>query len=144
MALIDCAECGRQVSDKAAACPSCGCPVASGPRSQAEPTSTSLPPNSMPEPARAKPMFIVAATLFAVTCLWELVAWNASEHAREHYISARVDARLTLLLLVGPAVAVLIAAGFAVVGLYRNARRARWLLEREAPEGAPEPSEVDR
>jgi uncharacterized OB-fold protein len=28
MALTDCKECGRQVSDKAAACPSCGCPIA--------------------------------------------------------------------------------------------------------------------
>lgn len=28
MALIACSECGKQVSDKATACPSCGCPVA--------------------------------------------------------------------------------------------------------------------
>ena len=28
MALIKCPECGRQVSDKARACPGCGCPVA--------------------------------------------------------------------------------------------------------------------
>jgi hypothetical protein len=28
MALIDCSECGKQVSDKAAACPSCGNPIA--------------------------------------------------------------------------------------------------------------------
>jgi hypothetical protein len=28
MALIECAECGREVSDKAAACPQCGAPVA--------------------------------------------------------------------------------------------------------------------
>jgi len=27
MALIQCAECGKQVSDKAKACPNCGCPV---------------------------------------------------------------------------------------------------------------------
>jgi hypothetical protein len=27
MALINCAECGNQVSDKAAACPKCGCPI---------------------------------------------------------------------------------------------------------------------
>ena len=29
MALINCPECGRQVSDKAAACPDCGYPIAS-------------------------------------------------------------------------------------------------------------------
>lgn len=27
MALIDCKECGKSISDKAAACPQCGCPV---------------------------------------------------------------------------------------------------------------------
>ena len=28
MALIKCPECGKEISDKAAACPSCGCPIA--------------------------------------------------------------------------------------------------------------------
>ncbi len=28
MSLIPCAECGRQVSDKAASCPQCGAPIA--------------------------------------------------------------------------------------------------------------------
>lgn len=28
MSLIQCPECGRQVSSKAAACPGCGCPIA--------------------------------------------------------------------------------------------------------------------
>lgn len=27
MALIKCAECGNEVSDKASACPKCGCPI---------------------------------------------------------------------------------------------------------------------
>ncbi|GAA6121484.1 zinc-ribbon domain-containing protein [Acidovorax sp. FG27] len=35
MALIECAECGKQTSDKAAACPHCGAPI--GPRSQLAP-----------------------------------------------------------------------------------------------------------
>lgn len=30
MAIIRCPECGREISDKAAACPSCGAPVSSG------------------------------------------------------------------------------------------------------------------
>lgn len=29
MALIKCEECGKEVSDKAKACPNCGCPIAS-------------------------------------------------------------------------------------------------------------------
>ncbi len=28
MALIDCPECGKRVSEKAASCPNCGCPIA--------------------------------------------------------------------------------------------------------------------
>ena len=27
MALIKCPECGKEISDKAAACPNCGCPA---------------------------------------------------------------------------------------------------------------------
>lgn len=30
MALVSCGECGRQVSDRAAACPGCGNPIAAG------------------------------------------------------------------------------------------------------------------
>lgn len=28
MALIKCPECGKEISDKASACPNCGCPIA--------------------------------------------------------------------------------------------------------------------
>lgn len=44
MALIKCGECGREVSDKAAACPQCGAPVA-GPA----PTPIQLPPFQPPQ-----------------------------------------------------------------------------------------------
>ena len=27
MAMINCPECGKEISDKAAACPNCGCPI---------------------------------------------------------------------------------------------------------------------
>lgn len=27
MALINCPECGKEISDKAASCPNCGCPI---------------------------------------------------------------------------------------------------------------------
>jgi hypothetical protein len=33
MALIKCPECGKEISDKASACPNCGCPIASRPTS---------------------------------------------------------------------------------------------------------------
>lgn len=34
MALFQCPECGHQVSDKAVACPNCGCPVSHTPKEQ--------------------------------------------------------------------------------------------------------------
>ena len=40
MALIKCGECGREISDKAQACPQCGAPVSSAPVA----ATTSLPP----------------------------------------------------------------------------------------------------
>ncbi len=42
MALIECPDCGREVSDSAAACPDCGYPVAKG--------STPVPSRAVPEP----------------------------------------------------------------------------------------------
>ena len=41
MALISCSECGNQVSDKAAACPKCGNPIATARPRRTEPTSAS-------------------------------------------------------------------------------------------------------
>ena len=37
MALIKCPECGREISDKATACPGCGCPVVPAPEPEAPP-----------------------------------------------------------------------------------------------------------
>ena len=47
MALIKCPECGREVSDRAQACPQCGCPIAavpvSTPQLQSRAVSVSFP-----------------------------------------------------------------------------------------------------
>lgn len=39
MSLIACAECGRQVSDKAASCPHCGAPIATAAKAEATVTT---------------------------------------------------------------------------------------------------------
>lgn len=36
MALINCPECGKEISDKAASCPNCGCPMSRMPRELSE------------------------------------------------------------------------------------------------------------
>ncbi|KTG17751.1 MULTISPECIES: zinc ribbon domain-containing protein [unclassified Guyparkeria] len=37
MAMMECPECGKEVSDKAAACPNCGAPIAAPPPKAARP-----------------------------------------------------------------------------------------------------------
>lgn len=41
MALIKCPECGKEISDKAAACPNCGCPI-SGSNVVSKPTTAQI------------------------------------------------------------------------------------------------------
>jgi hypothetical protein len=50
MALIDCPECGRQVSDRAPSCPHCGFPIASS-----APAPRDNAPEQRPEAAAATP-----------------------------------------------------------------------------------------
>lgn len=42
MALIKCPECGKEVSDKASACPNCGCPISSGGSVSSTPTTAQI------------------------------------------------------------------------------------------------------
>jgi hypothetical protein len=61
MALINCSECGHQVSDKAAACPKCGNPIAAA--------LPQTPPPVVPPPKnKASPFRAVLGTL-AIICL---------------------------------------------------------------------------
>lgn len=52
MALIKCPECGKEISDKASACPNCGCPVSAIPF-QALPSEVDIPGNTAPVTFRA-------------------------------------------------------------------------------------------
>lgn len=74
MALIACAECGNQVSDKASACPKCGAPTASTPIQAPPIASQSVAPQPVapqsvaaPAPSRkVSPGFKVAIVLLAL------------------------------------------------------------------------------
>ena len=48
MALIKCDECGREISDKAAACPGCGAPLVADSKSRVPPLPRPVPP--LPQP----------------------------------------------------------------------------------------------
>lgn len=49
MALIRCPECGREISDKASACPGCGCPVKEFGQEEQQKAARELPPEERPE-----------------------------------------------------------------------------------------------
>ncbi len=71
MALVSCGECGRQVSDKAQACPQCGGPIRAAPA--AEPLPPGVPPNWREELSahkaakkRTRPVFLIALGIAVV------------------------------------------------------------------------------
>lgn len=83
MALINCTECGREVSDKATSCPHCGCPVSI----VSVPVTPSKPVNSKPmeqvnnqiqqnnTKKKDSVLSIIAAAfaLFTITCFVGLI-----------------------------------------------------------------------
>jgi hypothetical protein len=73
MALIACSECGRQISDRATACPSCGSPVptqelASAPAVHANPVEVTKAPVITTE-ATGKPYKAVQVVGGVIMCL---------------------------------------------------------------------------
>lgn len=66
MALIKCIECGKEISDKATACPNCGCPVSSVKEEKTIPVQSKQKEHHKHRPRKAKVLLIVAVALVAV------------------------------------------------------------------------------
>ena len=71
MALIKCPECSTQVSDKAASCPSCGCPIARQTQPQlSAPTPLASTPTNIAPPTvtitKSRGVYIILGLLFGV------------------------------------------------------------------------------
>ncbi len=64
MALIKCPECGKEISDKATACPNCGCPIA--PNKQNESLNIDLNP---PQKVKKKGGCLKASLIFFIICI---------------------------------------------------------------------------
>lgn len=78
MALIRCAECQREVSDRAAACPGCGAPVQNASSSQAAPAS-SVRYDRKSDTCRGTVVSVVRLAMRAVESLgWKLDQVNES------------------------------------------------------------------
>lgn len=72
MALIKCSECGREISDKASACPGCGAPV-SAPAAEQPPAPTSVHYNQDKDTFTGTMVLIVKLAMRAVQELgWKL------------------------------------------------------------------------
>lgn len=84
MSLIKCPECGASISDKAPACPSCGCPV-SVPKS---PSSKKIP---------LKPVIFSCIALFTIILSVFFYNQNQKERVRSEYITNLNDAVSTML-----------------------------------------------
>ena len=162
MALINCPECDRQVSDKAAACPSCGCPLSSVaappvPRPAERPrrAPASDPPYLPstlgavrrwcgdpqlygPEPPPGQPMFIAATVIVVLACLWDVAMWKSTETIRGGYMSPEVQRRIAGSLTVWPALAVLLALAAVIIGFRRRSALLAWRLNRAVSRHDPE------
>lgn len=113
-------------------------PAAQAAVAHSAPLSESLPEedeidHDLREPPSPKLMLWGAGSIATLTLLWEAFAWVGTEHIRAHEVSATVEGRLMLALVIFPGVALVFAIGLGIVGLSRHTRRKDWLLQREAP-----------
>ena len=88
MALIVCPECGKQVSDKASACPNCGCPISSIPETNhAEGTSGHIVITSV-KPRRKFPVFVIILLLAAIGAGVYFLVLSPEAQAKRTYSEA--------------------------------------------------------
>lgn len=99
MALINCSECQKQVSDKAAACPHCGAPLAAPTPPPVEVTKLPEPTQAIVAPAKRKTGLF---TLFVLTVILLFVAWWLPKAHRESNLPPMPIAVQTRTALTGP------------------------------------------
>lgn len=76
MSLIKCPECGREISDLAASCPHCGCPINQQTPSSASATNPSAPQQPAPSPqAKKRAGSTIAIVAVVILLLAGVAAW---------------------------------------------------------------------
>ncbi len=105
MALIICPECGKEYSDKAAACPNCGCPTSlDGESTNFEPQKVEIAKVSVNKSAKktiiivAVIIAIIVAAFGAINYLKAEKAKKEAEEAKSNYLSTLSLARTSMLL----------------------------------------------
>lgn len=82
MALMECSECGRQISDKAAACPGCGAPVESQPMAGQPAAETPAAEAAVPAVNNNRTWIYVVAALSVATVGWLALVLSAGGDPR--------------------------------------------------------------
>lgn len=76
MALIKCKECGKEVSDKATACPACGAPIAAA--------SVGTPTQTIEQTSKTlKAQYAIAGTIFFIGLVWLIVGAIYAANTRQ-------------------------------------------------------------
>lgn len=100
MALITCTECAAEVSDRAAACPKCGNPLAVKPERSAAYTYMPPPPEEK-SGGWLKWVVIVPATLFGVVMCVGSVSDPDGKHAAARFESQKKECSAALMSSIG-------------------------------------------
>ena len=74
MALISCPECSTSVSDKAIACPKCGCPIAKPTASATSTERTTAPATTVVTVSKSRGVYIILGLLFGVLGIHDFYA----------------------------------------------------------------------
>ena len=78
MALINCTECGKEISDKAAACPNCGAPISNGAGNTNQCPKCNTPYITEQKAASVSPVFILTIPMLLVGLSLFLFNWLAA------------------------------------------------------------------
>jgi uncharacterized membrane protein YvbJ len=85
MALINCGECGKEVSDKAANCPNCGAPIASAKETRA----AGAPLTTVQETSKKlKLQIVVSSIMFWIGSIWIMVVAQSPAITEKSYNTA--------------------------------------------------------
>lgn len=83
MALIQCPECGKEISDKVKACPFCGYPMEEGLGNPQPVAVTSISIQSNPEKRKKLITAIIAVIVVIIVAIAGFSAWQSSKAANE-------------------------------------------------------------
>lgn len=93
MTLIQCSECGKQVSDKAQGCPNCGAPIAAAPQSAPPPTPQQPTKDDKKKSSTAQQGCLGCLGVFVILLAIVVLIPSSESGPRDHSTMAVVQCR---------------------------------------------------